>query len=174
MNCPDCHYRACLCDHVLCQVCEERHEHVDRAVACSVPGCPNDQVCGYDFQCYELVDGKPICVECINALDADWRLRAAVRLPVPALTAAELSKMVGVPAGTIRRWEHGVLVGSSGYERMAILEDRTVTALFAFIRDAAAHPTLRSVPSTLIVAAFQAVQSVEIPMRFKVPPPVAW
>jgi hypothetical protein len=42
--------------------------------SCGVPGCRNDILCS--TQCYELVEGIPVCTDCVNALDADWRLLA--------------------------------------------------------------------------------------------------
>ncbi len=77
--CPECrdHNRSvCLCDHVLCMVCEDRYEHADKVVACAVPGCPNDEICAHDFQCFELVHGLPFCNACRNSLDVGWRLLA--------------------------------------------------------------------------------------------------
>ena len=81
--CPECRERGievCRCDLVLCKVCEERYDHEDKAVACAVPGCPNDEICSHDFQCYELVAGKPFCNDCRNALDVEYRLLAVRRL----------------------------------------------------------------------------------------------
>ena len=87
------------------------------------------------------------------------------------LTYAELSKITRTPRSTVRDWiASGVCVGSPGYERVVFLEGRTITDLFAFIRDAATHPSLRYVPHSLIVAAFGGAPRPEIPRRFQVPP----
>ena len=77
-SCPDCHRKPCFCDMHLCDACEDCYVHIDDALACGVPGCPNDILCS--TQCYELVEGIPVCTDCVNALDADWRLLAVRRL----------------------------------------------------------------------------------------------
>ena len=79
--CPDCadrHIAVCHCDQFQCQVCEERWVHVDDAICCAVPCCKNDLICE-GGTCFELIEGQPVCRDCMNALDSEWRILSVRR-----------------------------------------------------------------------------------------------
>ena len=47
--------------------------HAEDAICCAVPGCDNDLIC-VSLECSELIEGQPVCRDCMNAMDSEWRI----------------------------------------------------------------------------------------------------
>ena len=82
------------------------------------------------------------------------------------LTDRELGDIAGVPRSTMRDWRTKGLAGVK-------LTDRSRRGLLEFIYCCGPHPSLRQVRYPILVAAMQNGSPVEIPKRFKVPPPMS-
>jgi len=81
----------------------------------------------------------------------------------------EIVTLCHVHESTVYRWEKGILCGSRGYERIVTLEGRSLADVFAFIRLAWTHPSLKSIPYEVMAAAFRAGEQ-DVPARFLAPP----